>query len=145
METVRFKKLSPSAIIPKRATAGSAGMDLFPTEVIRGTNFIQCRFGLSMHIPDGHAAFIFPRSSIKNFPYMLSNSVGIIDSDYRGEIMAFFNKVEPEGFPYPDEFYKEGQAVAQMVIMPIHDYLTIEVDELSETERGSGGFGSTNK
>lgn len=148
METVKFKKLSPDAVIPERATDGSAGMDLFPVEVSKDGDMIKCRFGFAMSIPKGHAAFIFPRSSIKNFRFALTNSVGLIDSDYRGEVMAFFRHIPSlSGGSIPDwaMWYEEGMAVAQMVIMPVPDYLVMEVDELDTTERGSGGFGSTNK
>jgi dUTP pyrophosphatase len=83
---------------------------------------------------------VFPRSSIRNYDLVLSNSVGVIDSGYRGEIMATFLKGKPHD---PDKIYKVGDRIAQLVIMPVPLVQYTEVDELSETERNTSGHGST--
>jgi len=139
---VKIKKLHPDAVIPKYAKEGDAGMDLIATSKIsNGT--AQCSYGtgLAMEIPEGYVGLVFPRSSIRNTELTLSNSVGVIDSGYRGEIQATFNKTN--GLDSFD--YKVGDKIAQIIILP-YPYITFdEVEELSTTERGEGGFGSTGK
>ena len=96
--------------------------------------------GLAVEIPEGMVGLVFPRSSIRDKDLVLSNSVGVIDSGYRGEIMATFNLKNPWS---PDDVYKVGDRIAQLVIMPVPLAHYVEVDELSETERGKEGHGST--
>jgi dUTP pyrophosphatase len=116
-------------------------MDLVATEIISETpSQITYGTGLAMEIPDGMVGLVFPRSSIRNTGLTLSNSVGVIDAGYRGEIQATFNKNGVK-----DEFYKVGDRVCQIIIVPHPIIKIVEVDELSESSRGSGGFGSTGK
>lgn len=142
MVRVNIKKLHPDAVIPTYAKPGDAGMDLVATEIISNTTFdITYGIGLAMEIPKGFVGLIFPRSSIRKYELALSNSVGVIDSGYRGELQATFKKTD--GL---DSFsYKVGDRIAQIIIIPYPEIVFIESEELSETERGSGGFGSTGK
>jgi dUTP pyrophosphatase len=136
---VRIKKLSPEAIIPTYAKDGDAGMDLVITD-IKGENKydITYGFGISMEIPEGFMGLVFPRSSIRKTDLVLSNSVGVIDSGYRGEIQVTFKK---SGL----NKYEIGDRGAQIIIIPHPPIEFKEVDELTNTERGEGGFGSTGK
>ena len=138
---VKIKKLHPNAVKPKYAKENDAGMDLVATEIIKETpSQITYGTGLAMEIPDGMVGLIFPRSSIRNTGLELSNSVGVVDAGYRGEIQATFNKNGVN-----DEFYKVGDRIMQIVIVPHPVVQFVEVDELSESSRGKGGFGSTGK
>ena len=142
---VKMKKLHPNAVKPKYAKESDAGMDLVATEIISKTETqITYGIGLAMEIPDGMVGLIFPRSSIRNTNLQLSNSVGVIDAGYRGELQATFNIINPhvvEGFG----IYMPGDRIAQIVIVPHPIVQFVEVDELSESKRGDGGFGSTGK
>ena len=142
MVRVNIKKLHSDAVIPTYAKPGDAGMDLVATEIISNTTFdITYGIGLAMEIPKGFVGLIFPRSSIRKYELALSNSVGVIDSGYRGELQATFKKTNG----LDSLSYKVGDRIAQIIIIPYPEILFIESEELSETERGSGGFGSTGK
>jgi dUTP pyrophosphatase len=139
---IQFKKLVPEAVKPKFGKPGDAGADLVATSVDSSTREGQIVYGtgLAVEIPEGMVGLVFPRSSIRDKDLVLSNSVGVIDSGYRGEIMATFNLKNPWS---PDDVYKVGDRIAQLVIMPVPLAHYVEVDELSETERGKEGHGST--
>lgn len=138
---VKIKKLHPNAVKPKYAKESDAGMDLVATEIISETpSQITYGTGLAIEIPDGMVGLIFPRSSIRNTGLTLSNCVGVIDAGYRGELQATFNKNGVK-----DDFYKVGDRVVQIIIVPHPIIQIVEVDELSESSRGIGGFGSTGK
>ena len=138
---VRIKKLNENAVIPTYAKVGDAGMDLIATSIIGDGQFqITYGTGLAMEIPYGFVGLVFPRSSIRKTGLELSNSVGVIDSGYRGELQATFNKNEG-----PIEKYQIGDRIAQIMIIPHPDIQFEETDELSNTERGECGFGSTGK
>jgi dUTP pyrophosphatase len=139
---VRIKKLSSEAVIPTYAKDGDAGMDLVATKIISNTTFdISYGIDLAMEIPKGFVGLVFPRSSIRKYELALSNSVGVIDSGYRGEIQATFKKTNG----LDSLSYKVGDRIAQIMIIPHPDIQFEEADELSDTERGEGGFGSTGK
>ena len=141
---VRIKKLNENAVIPTYAKAGDAGMDLVATSIISTTSTqITYGIGLAMEIPEGFVGLIFPRSSVRKTRLMLSNCVGVIDSGYRGELQATFNKVNHDSVSEND--YKVGDRIAQIMIIPHPSIEFEEADELSDTERGEGGFGSTGK
>ena len=152
---VKIKKLKPNAVIPTYAKDGDAGMDLVATEIIKDTpEQITYGTGIAVEIPKGFVGLVFPRSSIRKTGLQLSNSVGVIDSGYRGEIQATFNKIFGSERMYdemkvketqPNEYYKVGDRIAQIMIIPYPPIEFIEVDELSDSERGEGGFGSTGK
>jgi dUTP pyrophosphatase len=137
---IKVKKLSPNAIIPSYAKMGDAGMDLTITREIENTSFsVSYGFGIAMEIPKGYVGLVFPRSSVRNQELLLSNCVGVIDSGYRGEIQATFKKTNG----LDSLKYKVGERGAQIIILPYPKIYMTEVPELSETERGAGGFGST--
>jgi len=150
---VKIKKLNGLAVIPTYAKGGDAGMDLIATSIISDTpTQITYGLGIALEIPEGFVGLVFPRSSIRKTGLQLSNSVGVIDSGYRGELQATFNKVFGGEAMYdemkvneiqPNEFYKVGDRVAQIMIIPHPPIEFIKADELSNTERGEGGFGST--
>lgn len=145
---VNIKKLHESAVIPQYASHGDAGMDLTATSkdyddhgnVVYGT-------GLAFEIPVGYVGYIFPRSSNSKKDLLLSNSVGVIDSGYRGEVVLKFKSAlfEDSTYIFGHDEYNIGDRIGQIIIMPIPHIEFNEVDELTETERGQGGFGSTGK
>jgi dUTP pyrophosphatase len=142
---VKIKKLSHSAVIPTYAKIGDAGMDMVATKVIN-ENLGSITYGtdIAMEIPEGFVGLIFPRSSIRKTNLQLSNSVGVVDSGYRGEIQATFNKIQGIDNVERDS-YKVGDRICQIMIIPHPTIDFEEVEELNHTERGEGGFGSTGK
>lgn len=137
---VKIKKLHELVEIPAYAKPGDAGLDLTAVDISKdeqGNMVIHT--GLAVEIPEGYVGLVFPRSSISKYDMHLRNSVGVIDSGYRGEIMVKFGFL-PEG-----KLYCMGDKIAQLIILPYPHITFEEVDELSETERGTGGFGSTNQ
>jgi dUTP pyrophosphatase len=140
---VLFKKLHPEATKPKFGKPGDAGADLVATSKDwRGEKQVVYGTGLAVEIPEGMVGLVFPRSSVRNYDLAMSNSVGVIDSGYRGEIMVTFNISNPSK---TGQIYQIGDRIAQLVIMPVPLVQYTEVDELSETNRGTGGHGSTGK
>jgi dUTP pyrophosphatase len=136
---IKIKKLHDDAVVPSYAKDGDAGMDLFITEIKSENRLdITYGFGIAIEIPEGYVGLIFPRSSIRKTDLILSNSVGVIDSGYRGEIQATFRKTGVDS-------YNVGDRGAQIIILPYPQIEFKEVKELSNTERGEGGFGSTGK
>jgi dUTP pyrophosphatase len=139
---VKVKKLDPNAVIPSYSKVGDAGMDLTITREIENTSFsVSYGFGIAMEIPKGFVGLVFPRSSVRNQDLILSNCVGVIDSGYRGELQATFKKTNG----LDSLKYKVGERGAQIVILPYPQVFMTEVPELSNSERGEGGFGSTGK
>ncbi len=139
---VKIKKLHPLAVIPTYAKSGDAGMDFVATKVISEETYsITYGTDIAMEIPEGFVGLVFPRSSIRKYELNLSNSVGVIDSGYRGELQATFRKTHGDS----SETYNIGDKIFQMIIIPYPQIEFEEVDELSDTERGEGGFGSTGK
>lgn len=137
---IKIKKLHKDAVIPSYSKPGDAGLDITAVAKISNTSF-ECTYstGIAVEIPRGYVGLVFPRSSIKNKELSLSNSVGVIDSGYRGDIQFTFNKLN--GLDSID--YNVGDRIAQLVIIPYPQIEFLEVDELSTTERGDGGFGSS--
>ena len=142
--TVQFKKLDPAALLPTYGSAGAAGADLYacpsgePVTIAPGeTAFIHT--GLSAAIPAGYAGLVHARSGLASKRGLApANKVGVIDSDYRGEWMiALHNHGDVPQTVNP------GDRVAQLLIVPVMTPDIVEVDELDETDRGAGGFGST--
>jgi dUTP pyrophosphatase len=144
---VRIKKLHKDAVIPVYAKPGDAGLDLVATEKLTETaKQVSYGTGISVEIPYGYVGLVFPRSSVRKYELELSNSVGVIDSGYRGEIQLTFNKtIVGEIYAPSANIYETGDKIGQLVILPYPHINLVEVDELSETERGDGGFGSTGK
>lgn len=146
MEQLKIKKLRPEAKIPTRATEGSAGLDLYacidePITLNKGDKAL-IPTGIAIGLDDPHyAAFIHSRSGLAiKHGLALLNSVGVVDSDYRGEVCVGIVKLTGE--PYTIQPFER---IAQMVIKPVELPQVIEVEELDETDRGAGGFGSTGK
>ena len=134
---VRIKKLNENAVIPSYAKSGDAGMDLVATRIINERlDSITYGTDIALEIPEGFVGLVFPRSSIRKTDLILSNSVGVIDSGYRGEIQATFKRSGVYA-------YAVGDRICQIMIIPHPDIEFEEADELSDTERGDGGFGST--
>ena len=146
METFKIKKLRENAKIPFRATPGSAGMDLYACIdepiTLGGGEKAVIPTGIAIELPSAElGAFVFARSGLAiKHGIGLLNSVGVIDSDYRGEIcVGLINQYEESYTIQP------GERIAQLVVMPVCTAPTVEVTEIDETERGAGGFGSTGK
>jgi dUTP pyrophosphatase len=139
---VNIKKLNESAIIPTYAKDGDAGLDLVATEILSNTTFdVTYGTGIALEVPKGFVGLVFPRSSIRKYDLTLSNSVGVIDSGYRGELQVTFKKTN--GL---DSFkYNVGDRIAQITILPYPKINFKKVDNLSDSDRGEGGFGSTGK
>ena len=137
---IQFKKLVPEAQKPKFGKPGDAGADLVAISAEIRDNQVIYGTGIAVEIPEGMVGLVFPRSSIRNYDLVLSNSVGVIDSGYRGEIMATFNLKNPWS---DDDVYHIGDRIAQLVIIPVPLVKYTEVNELSETERNTSGHGST--
>ena len=139
---VRIKRLNENAVIPSYAKDGDAGMDLIATSIIGEEPFqITYGLGIALEIPKGFVGLVFPRSSIRKTDLSLTNCVGVIDSGYRGELQATFRKHKGVA----SKTYEVGDRVAQIMIIPHPEVEFNEVDELSDSERGDGGFGSTGK
>ena len=138
---VKFKKLHPDAKYPRKAHTTDAGFDLSALTVkYDDKNKIQTvGTGLAIEIPKNFAGLIFPRSSIYRTQSVLSNSVGLIDHGYTGEIIFKFYSGNEE------EMYEVGDRIGQLLIIPYPQIELEEVNELSESERGTGGYGSTGK
>ena len=141
---LKIKRLTEDAILPIRAHKGDAGIDLTCTTITQEINecgqlIIVYHTGLAIEIPEGYVGLLFPRSSIANKSLSLTNSVGVIDAGYRGEVMT---KMRSTTDVVP-AIYKPGERFAQLILVPIPEYTIAEVAELSETERGEGGYGST--
>jgi dUTP pyrophosphatase len=138
---VKIKKLVPEAVIPSYANSGDAGLDLVATWItVEDHNkygYFEYGTGICVEIPEGYVGLIFPRSSISKTGMLLTNSVGVIDSGYRGEIKFRFKYISGTNS------YNVGDKVGQMIIIPYPKIEFEEADELTETQRGDGGFGST--
>lgn len=142
---LNIKKLVKEAVMPSYATPDSNGLDFVCTAVVMTRDFIECRTGIAMEIPTGYVGLLFPRSSISNRNLALCNSVGVIDSDYRGEITFRFRVLE-EGSAAHNKMgriYQQGDKIGQLLLMETPKVEVVEVKELSVTERGTGGYGST--
>lgn len=137
---VNIKKLDKNAIIPTYAKKGDAGLDITTIGISETTeSYIEYKTGLAIEIPETFVGLIFPRSSISKTDLVLANAVGVIDSGYRGEIKCRF-KIVGEG---DINIYEKGDKIAQLIIIPYPEIELQEVQELSSTERGQGGFGSS--
>jgi dUTP pyrophosphatase len=137
---VKFKKLSRNAQVPTYGTPGSACFDFYSADkltIIRAGDMQAIRTGLAIEIPEGHALMIYSRSGHGYKRVALANCVGVIDSDYRGEIKILMKN---DGFFHLD--VNPGDRIAQGMIIPVNQ-VTFEEGELSDTVRGTGGFGST--
>lgn len=140
MLEIKFKKLVETAKTPTKAHPTDAGADL--TAVSREWNKeYGCWIygtGIATEIPEGYVGLIFPRSSIRKYTLTQCNAVGVIDSSYRGEIMVSYKLTNNE-----EKIYEIGDKIAQLIILPYPEVSYTEVENLSETDRGENGHGSS--
>jgi len=152
---VKIKKLHEDVVLPAYGKPGDAGMDLvaISKEFNQEFGFFEFGTGLAIEIPEGYVGLLFPRSSISKSKFTLLNSVGVIDSGYRGEIKLRFGiyshflasrlKEVIDAVDSQQIEYQVGDKIGQLMIIPYPQIEFEEVEELSETERAAGGFGST--
>ena len=187
MITLKVKRLCPEAVLPRRANNTDAGLDLVATSrVFDKDGNVTYGTGLAFEIPDGHVGLLFPRSSIAVRDLALSNSVGVIDSGYRGEVKLKFKPtlvyadrdgtgcdegdyggsdqtdirtqvvtahgrheampdINPNCLPFQPRVYEPGERIGQMIVLPIPYVAVVESTDLSDSERGADGFGSSGK
>jgi len=140
---MRFKKLTTTAITPTRGTPGSAGLDLYADQeaLVVSYKAAMVGTGIAVEIPEGYVGLLFLRSSTGKAGVALANGVGVIDSDYRGEIKLCLTYAHDMG----GHHIRRGDRIAQLVVLPAPTFDLTEVDSLSTTERGAGGFGSTGR
>lgn len=143
---VKIKKLRDNAVIPVKAHPSDAGFDLVAATDIETDEDGNAVYytGLAFEIPEGHVGLIFPRSSITKKDQMIANGVGVVDSNYRGEVSVKCKMIPPVSHE-KYHVYRKGERVAQMIIVPYPEIEFQEADELSETDRGANGYGSTGK
>ena len=141
---VKFKKLVDTAVTPTYAKDGDAGLDLTSIQHTINTdyNYIQHHTGIAVEVPKGYVGLIFPRSSISKTDLSLANCVGVIDSGYRGEIIFRF-KFKKDTYFAGLKRYEAGDRIGQLIIIPYPSIELEEVSELTDTDRGEGGYGST--
>jgi len=138
---IKVKKISQDAVIPSYANDGDAGLDLtaISKEVVNNPDYgyIEYDTGLAFEIPSGYVGLIFPRSSISKKGAILSNSVGVIDSSYRGSVTFRFKQIKGTSE------YEIGYRVGQLILFPYPQIELEESDNLSDTDRGDAGYGSS--
>ena len=141
MLRVKINKMYGDTKLPVKGSLHAACYDVYAHNIIYEDNKVKVLLGFRTEIPEGYKGIIVPRSNLTKYNWVLNNSFGVIDADYRGEWMAIFTAIGPHtGFPY-----SIGERVAQIYFEKVEEVALIESDELSETERGTGGFGSTGK
>lgn len=141
---IKIKKLKDNAVVPTRGSKYAAGADLYSAEndlYIEDRQTVMIGTGIAMEIPEGYVGLVYARSGLACKEGLApANKVGVIDSDYRGEIkVALYNQSGQK------KLVKKGERIAQIVIAPFLAPEFTEVSELDETDRGDGGFGSTGK
>ncbi len=138
---LKIKKLDPNAKLPEYAKVGDAGMDLFALEdtVARPMEVVRVRTGIAMEIPAGYVGLCWDKSGI-SINHKIKLLGGVIDAGFRGEIIMGLINLGTE--PYT---FEKGHKVMQLLIQKVEQLEIIEAEQLSETERGVGGFGSTGK
>jgi dUTP pyrophosphatase len=155
---MKIKKLSPDAVMPVKAKDSDTGFDLVATsDAVITESYVQYHTGIAVELPEGYDIELRARSSISKYDLVLCNGVGTVDNGYRGELVFRF-KVVPQPIVYEDNgrhyvlninrpvnLYKKGDKVGQIVISKVYDITIQEVETLSDTERGQGGFGSSGK
>ena len=139
--SIRFQKLDPAARVPTYGSSSAAGADLYALQgvTVAPGQTVMMHTGIALEIPEGYAGLIYARSGLATKRGLApANKVGVVDADYRGEIMVSLHNHSGEA-----QSVEAGERIAQLVITP---FLRVEFDEsdgLSDTDRGAGGFGST--
>lgn len=135
---IKVKKLNQNAVMPSKGTIGSAGFDLTAISQKVTSKYIEYGTGLSFEIPKNHVGLLFQRSSVSNKDLSLANAVGVLDSDYRGEVTFRFRYTNLD-----DDIYKIGEKIGQIVVIESPRVIFIDSEDLETTVRGTGGYGST--
>ncbi len=143
MKTIKAKiKLIEGGKKPFKATPNSACLDLYAREIIMVNHLLyKVKLGVAIEPQEGYRVALYPRSSISKTGWILANSIGIGDNDYRGEYLAYFTRID-KNKPFP---YSVGDRVCQFELVPYNDIEIEYVVELSDTHRGNGGHGSSGK
>jgi dUTP pyrophosphatase len=146
---MKVKRIHPDAVLPLRAKANDAGYDVVAVSDGKFSDdgfYVEYKTGLTLELPLGFHVELFPRSSISKTDLILANGIGLVDNAYRGEIIFRF-KCFRAAMREVDEptIYKKGDRIGQIVIRKTYELPVTEVDELSDTERGVGGFGSSGR
>jgi len=142
MLKVKFKKIHANAKLPVKGSLHAACYDVYANSITFDGDKVKVGLGFKTEIPVGYKGIIVPRSNLTKYNWVLNNSFGVIDADYRGEWMSIFTPIQI-GSIVPDFPYGVGDRVAQIYFDKVLDIELVEVVELSDTERGEGGFGST--
>lgn len=146
---IKIKKLHPDAVTPVKANPTDSGYDLFAIDdgvVSEDGSYIEYKTGLSVEPPKGYDIQLRPRSSISKYDLILANSVGTVDNGYRGPVNFRFKFMpirKDTGNTFTENLYKKGDKIGQMILSKVYDTEIEEVQELSNTERGEKGFGSS--
>jgi dUTP pyrophosphatase len=142
---VKFKKLNADTKLPVKGSLEAACYDVYAHSITDSNGKVKVGLGFKTEIPKGYKGILVPRSNLTKHYWVLNNSFGVIDSDYRGEWMAVFTSVP--GVPFPAGYqgfpYNIGDRVAQICFEKVIDVEFEEVEHLDSSERGEGGFGST--
>lgn len=138
---VKVKKLHSMAVIPQYAHDTDAGLDLTCVETKLEGNLLECDTGLAFEIPEGYVGLLFPRSSVCKKDLALTNAVGVIDSGYRGPVKMKFHVYDCD----VAKLYGVGDRIGQLIILPYPKIHLVEAEELQDSDRGTGGYGSTGK
>lgn len=154
---VKFKRLAPDAVVPTKANPSDSGFDLIAINdgTIDEKGFIEYETGIAVQPPVGYYFELFPRSSISKYDLILANGIGVIDQGYTNSIKIRFKM--PNRFSYQSQnnenksvafypfanVYKKGDKIAQLILKKLEPVILVEVENLSETVRGTGGFGSS--
>ena len=149
---VKIKKLHPNAQIPKQTTEFAGGWDVTVTEIIQESpDFVICKLGFALELPKGYKLTLVPRSSLTKTKWILQNSPGLGDADYTGEYQYRFRAIPSRigkilnNLIYGEFPYKVGDRIGQVYLEEVIPIEWEEVEELSITDRSTGGFGSTGK
>lgn len=161
---VKFKKLNKKAVMPTKAHPTDAGFDMVAVTKTVTDKYIEFDTGIATAIPEGHCGLIFANSRVSKYDLDLANAVGVIDSHFRSSIrfrykyttqpskgiltdktkyFGLVKNVEFVELPFHPKEFNVGDVVGQLIIIPIPEIEFVEVEELDETDRGEGGFGST--
>ena len=139
---VNIQLLNTNSKPPTRADSGAAGLDLYVSDVKSlGRGLIEYDTGIAIEIPPGHVGLLFPRSSIRNMGQVFANSVGVLDSSYRGSVKITTRRTDETNY----EFYQVGDRCGQLIIIPYPEITLVPVQKLTETKRGTGGHGSSGR
>lgn len=150
---IKVKKSNSTIPTPKYSIEGDAGLDLTAIQILKSDyKSVIYDTGLAFEIRDGYIGFVFPRSSVRKYDLIMANSVGVVDSNYRGTVQVSFKRtltgsfkylLNLIGFRFDLKEYEHGDRVCQLIILPYPQIKLKVVEELTETKRGDNGHGST--